>query len=537
MRKIVHATSRQLRSTRFSDGWGILLSSFIEAQAKLHLFVGIVLMRSGGMILACSAFLPLLSGCQTQDNLYLRQGAGIDLFSSSLPEATRLQDAYVTYICDQAGLGPSVPGPLGCDASAFGPAQWTIFVQSGMNDIDQRCDSYLAWLDDKKRWATPALQQISDFRTATEAIMVATGASGPYPIGIVGAAFGLATRTFTNINSRLVLELNHSTVQSIVLNRQKQYRIKLLGDLGQRPPLPPILIETRPAAIHALRSYLRLCMPFTIETEINTTITDIERTGVLPAPLITPETVRSAVIVDVNQPLPTDPGIRFGPNSGSARSGPDVFRAQVDKALCTVQTGQSSDAAVRDFFVGQGLVADNAPLPITNIKNRDVNQMLKNVVASVGDCAKKGLRNAYEIGLFGVTSDNQQPQVTESISDFQSKLQEKLNKLGAKFSDFKKGVLDKKTRQAIIDFRAASTLDVTLGDQIDRKLYTAVTSTNPPAAGAASGTGTTPGAGNGSGAGAIPGTAVVPGRADTVPAPGNGSAAGSGSSSGPSAGR
>src|SRR4051794_36462002 len=93
-------------------------------------------MRSSGAILTCFAFLPFLAGCQTQDNLYLRQGAGLELFSSSLPEATQLQDAYIGYICDQAGLGPSVPGPLGCDSVSFGPAQWTIFVQGGMNDID-----------------------------------------------------------------------------------------------------------------------------------------------------------------------------------------------------------------------------------------------------------------------------------------------------------------------------------------------------------------------------------------------------------------
>lgn len=495
-------------------------------------------MRSSGVILVCFVSLLFLSGCQTQDDLYLRQGPGIDLFSSSLPEATRLQDAYVTYICDQAGLGPSVPGPLGCDASAFGPAQWTIFVQSGMNDIDQRCDSYLAWLDDRKRWATPALQQISDIRTATEAIMVATGASGPYPIGIVGAAFGLATRTFTNINSRLVLELNHSTVQSIVLNRQKQYRIKLLGDLGQRPPIPPILIESRPAAVHALRSYLRLCMPFTIETEVNTTITDIERTGVLPAPLITPETVRSAVIADVNQPLATDPGLGRGGSQGGG-GGPGSaasFKTQVDKALCIPKTGQPSDAAVRDFFVGQGMVADNAPLPITKIKDHDVNQMLKNVVAGVSDCAKKGLRNAYEVGLFGVTSDNLQPQVTANVSDFQSELQKKLDKLGVKFSGYKDGVLDKKTRQAIVDFRTAKTLDVTLGDQIDRKLYVAVTSTNPAAAGAGSGTANTPGTGNATGTGPTPGAGAAPGTgAGTVPTPGNGS--GSAPSAGPGTGK
>jgi hypothetical protein len=53
------------------------------------------------------------------------------------------------------------------------------------------------------------------------------------------------------------------------MNRQTEFRTDIRGRL----------ISTRPDAIHALRQYLRICMPFTIETEINTTITAFERGG------------------------------------------------------------------------------------------------------------------------------------------------------------------------------------------------------------------------------------------------------------------
>jgi hypothetical protein len=472
------------------------LRNLIEARHKLHLFYEVASMRSGGVISTCFAFLLFLSGCQTEDNLYLRQGAGIDLFSSNLPESTQLQDAYVSYICDQAGLGPTVPGPLGCDAGAFGSPQWAIFVQSGMNDIDQRCDAYLAWLDDRKRWTTPALQQISDLRTATEAIMVATGASGPYAIGIVGAAFGLATRTFTNLNSRLVVELNHSTVQAVVLNRQKQYRLKLFGDPAEH--FAAIPITSRPAAIHALRSYLRLCMPFTIETEVNATITDLERTGVVAPPMIDPDTVRNSVIADVHKPLGTDPG--------PGKDSPDIFNGLVEKALCVSKTHQGREAAIKDFFLGRGLVQDDAKLPITTIKKKNVKQLLKNAIASFGDCAKQAdFRNAFEVGRFAVVQkDNPKEQVAINITDFQTGLQGKL-KLGDK--DLTVGALDGKTRKQIIAFRKANTLNEELGDQIDWKLFTAVTDDSADTGtGAGSGTGAATGAGNGTGTSAGSGT-------------------------------
>jgi len=172
-----------------------------------------------------------------------------------------------------------------------------MFVQTGMNDIDTRCDSYLAWLDAKKRSSTAILQQLSDTRTATEAILAYT-AAGPTAIAIVGTAFGFASATFTNITSRLLLEVDQSTVQSVVLTRQKQYREGLQG----------IIVDNRAAAIYALRSYLRLCMPITIETQTNTTVKLFERGG-LPAlrearanPMIDPTTVRTATVTTVARP-------------------------------------------------------------------------------------------------------------------------------------------------------------------------------------------------------------------------------------------
>src|SRR5262249_16381517 len=147
---------------------------------------------------------------------YVREGAGTNLYWSGLADATQLQELYIGYICRQAGLPVISEGSsLRCGDNAFGPRQWTIFVQAGMNDIDKRCNAYLAWLDEKKRSSGPILQQIADVDKATLAILTATSV-GAVPMGIVGAAFGLATDTFTNVNHRLILELDKTTVQAVV---------------------------------------------------------------------------------------------------------------------------------------------------------------------------------------------------------------------------------------------------------------------------------------------------------------------------------
>jgi hypothetical protein len=206
----------------------------------------------------------------------VRDGIGVNLGTADLPEASLLQDIYVGEICHQAGLRVVRQGDfLYCEEVLMRPAEWTTFVQAGMNDIDRRCDSYLAWLDNKRRWREPILKQLHTTAATAGAIMGLTGV-GATPIAIVGTAFGFAQDTFINYNNRLVTEIDHSVVQSVVLDNQNQFRVKLAGTP----------IDNRPAAIYLLRNYLRICMPFSIEMSINNTITVYHRGG--PDALRTP---------------------------------------------------------------------------------------------------------------------------------------------------------------------------------------------------------------------------------------------------------
>jgi hypothetical protein len=82
-------------------------------------------------------------------------------------------------------------------------------------------------------------------------------------------AFGLAANTFTNVNSRLLLEVDKTTVQTLVLRRRNEFRL----DVSRKN------ITDRPTAVHALRLYLTICTPFTIETDINSTVTVFQQAG------------------------------------------------------------------------------------------------------------------------------------------------------------------------------------------------------------------------------------------------------------------
>ena len=165
-------------------------------------------MRRKGAMFACVGLALLAGGCDpTLERRYITEGAGVDLYTGDRANQVELLNAYKSFICAQVGPG------CGSD--------WALFVQAGMNDIDQRCDGFLTWMDAKRRDKEPVLAQISAVNTAVHAIMTVTGSS-PASLDIVTAAFGLSSATYANWNSRLLISVNQSTVQEIVYNGQGQ---------------------------------------------------------------------------------------------------------------------------------------------------------------------------------------------------------------------------------------------------------------------------------------------------------------------------
>lgn len=238
-------------------------------------------MRTVAFVLACVAISLTTAGCDPgTERRYFTEGAGVDLYTADRERQINLQRQYINFVCDQANI-------------ACPPGNWTTFVLAGMNDIDLRCDGFLTWLDARRRDREPVLAEINAISTATHAIMTVTGVS-PKSLDIVAAAFGLASATYTNWNSRLLISVNQSTVQTVVYSRQSDFR----------KAINSIVVPDQPTAIYYLRSYLRICLPTTIEAEINTMPTLVQRGDPLDVnmnPVVNP--VRPAVIRNVNFPM------------------------------------------------------------------------------------------------------------------------------------------------------------------------------------------------------------------------------------------
>jgi hypothetical protein len=225
-------------------------------------------LRKVARFVACAGLALSVAACDVGDAQYFRRGIGTDLASPDIATTTELQDIYLDYLCRQtlSFVGATVPD---CQ-SEVSPNVWPQIVQAGMNDIDQRCDSYLAWLDQMKRENAAILTEIAAVRVAVDALTnpVVSSGVGPRTLAAVAAAFGLASSTFNNVNS-LLLQVDHTTVQSVVFGRRQDFRL----DVGKHT------ISSKPIAVHALRMYLTICMPMTIAADINSTVTVFQQAG------------------------------------------------------------------------------------------------------------------------------------------------------------------------------------------------------------------------------------------------------------------
>ena len=281
---------------------------------------------------ACVGIALTTAGCDPFLNYnYYSEGIGTNVYNPAVVTDTARQDLYLDGLCEQAGLRrmPAAEGQLTC-LPMMGPGDWNIVVQSGFNDIDQRCDGYLSWLDEQRRLRAPILNEINTIQVAAQNIMGLAAASVK-SINIVGLAFGFASNTFTNIQSGLLLEVDKSTVETVVIQNQNFYRTSL----------PQGNIDNRATAIYVLRSYLRICTPFTIANQINTTVTLAHSNAGPGSPLIDPSVVHAAVITPrqlISQPVR-----------------PPVVRPDADIAPFFIETNLSQ---AETNFVLRGLCLD-----------------------------------------------------------------------------------------------------------------------------------------------------------------------------------
>jgi len=285
-------------------------------------------------------------------------GAGNTVYSQDVATESKLQETYSGILCRDNGLPISVDSVQGprCDYGAMSAPQWTVFVNAGLYDIDRRCDDYLDWLYQIKRSRGPIQKQMTRTANLTESVLKLTSAAD-FTIELVGLAFGYALDSWTDVADSLLFNMEYSTVQKLVYDRQRLMKEDIFG----------ISFSSRPQALHALRGYLRVCMPYTIETDINTslvagTVTGRMSNGVaeVSAAAVGAKTATEGVVYIAAPPATVEARKLFLPSAGKYDTDVVAFQKLACEASTDGKVGPKTLAAVTvlEEIEGRGFVAD-----------------------------------------------------------------------------------------------------------------------------------------------------------------------------------
>lgn len=333
-----------------------------------------------------------------EENRLIEKGIGTNLHTPDIAQQSRLLDQYLRFMCVEAGFASLSPeGEPLCNVNELTPRQWTVLVRAGFNDVDRRCDSYLAWLNSKRRSNQAISTQLNQLGTATAAIMSIAGASRD-PISLAAVAFGLAADTFNNFYSRLLLEVESSTVELIVSKNRQEFR----KDLNNT------MVHFRPDALHILRSYLLICTPHVIENNINIR-SRFSVAGNISAP-------QDSFGADVSRSTLSRSGLvrRSAPVQARRRVSRTRYREPVETlepqqigsatlrrvqaSLCVPQSGKNDVRTQQAVRIWETLALASSPPPGT-ARNETLDGAEADLLKVVPPCGP-GLRNFQERDIF-----------------------------------------------------------------------------------------------------------------------------------------
>ncbi|WP_210251920.1 hypothetical protein [Hyphomicrobium album] len=249
----------------------------------------------------------IMSGCS--QNELLLTGIGETVYSPEAEARAETPDKYFGAMClaapelyylDTAGQPHCHPD--------LTPYQWKMVLFASLNDVDERCDAYLGSLDRARRDQAYFTRKLQD-TTSTTKVVMGFAEAGATAMTVVESMFGFSQSTLNNYYSRRILDTGKKSVEELVSKLQNAYREELFARLKNRS------IDRSVGVYYAVRGYIRLCLPATIEAEINSTIVSVKY--VVGERVAVPD--RSPVLASLDA-IPLIPGSSGG-DGGSGGNG------------------------------------------------------------------------------------------------------------------------------------------------------------------------------------------------------------------------
>lgn len=196
-----------------------------------------------------------LSACTEEAQSYRYRGTGTELYTSQTSQDTQNLLRYLTELCAQSGQYQNSEDGYTCNPTV----QYKLLMHAGFNDIDTRCNRYLTWIDSERTRRLAYRNGLSATQTLLAGALGISGASAD-TLAYLALAFGFAGSFHDAVTTSMMMNLESSTIKTIVYKRRQAFR-----EAAQRTS-----IDTQPELIYALRNYLNICTPQTIVLDVNT---------------------------------------------------------------------------------------------------------------------------------------------------------------------------------------------------------------------------------------------------------------------------
>jgi len=196
--------------------------------------------------IASSVCLVTLAGCASwtdeTDATLAQKGAG----------TTFNPDSIKTYAANQAKVLTELNALTGLTTPS-----WDQVIQAGIQYSDSRCDAYIGALYRVNKDLKADVQKLNSVGTATAALMGITK-SAATEIAAAAVLFGYAEESINISGSRILFEMDPASIRSLVKGSQTAFKSALEPNY-----------QDRTGAFTVIREYITLCLPSTIEAEIN----------------------------------------------------------------------------------------------------------------------------------------------------------------------------------------------------------------------------------------------------------------------------
>ena len=350
-------------------------------------------------------------------------------------------------------------------------------AEAGFNFVDDQCRSYFNALFFLDRRRDELKSGLATGAATTAAILMATGAS-QLSLGVVAAAFGLASNATDIVAGTYLYRLPPATTQGFVQKLQSAFRDGAAANRAN--------IDSPASAYYLVQRYLNLCLPPTIEAEITQQISATSAFGVSTGggslfsvetvsnppprrpPLIGPPPLTRQEVSAVRITTPKGTITNKPRPPGQVEKAIKSFAFQVQAALCVPKAdinGTLNDATVK--VIGDYLRAIGRPVP-EKIDLLTLQPVLAKAVENVPNCAAAGFEDPYEVAKFGIPSN----WTSHKITTLQTNILNFLRENGSIISVEPTGMFDAQTRKAIGEARKIAVGKNLLpsneeGDQID----------------------------------------------------------------------